>query len=72
MLERGLFPHPYSMGNGAAVKTGARCAKGEVIIFMDADGQHNPEDIPTMLDKINEGYYMVVGGAACIHPRQFI
>ena len=56
-----VVAHPYSMGNGAAIKTGARCAKGEVIVFMDADGQHNPEDIPTMLEKIKEGYYMVVG-----------
>src|SRR5688500_3126312 len=39
--------HHYSMGNGAAIKTGARAALGEVIIFMDADGQHKPEDIPS-------------------------
>ena len=56
-----VVAHPYSMGNGAAIKTGARCAKGDVIVFMDADGQHNPEDIPAMLEKINQGYYMVVG-----------
>jgi glycosyltransferase involved in cell wall biosynthesis len=49
------------MGNGAAIKTGAREARGEVIIFMDADGQHKPEDIPTLLKKFNEGYDMVVG-----------
>jgi glycosyltransferase involved in cell wall biosynthesis len=56
-----VVSHPYCMGNGAAVKTGARCAKGDVIVFMDADGQHDPEDIPTLLNKLNEGYYMVVG-----------
>jgi glycosyltransferase involved in cell wall biosynthesis len=53
--------HPYPMGNGAAIKTGARAARGEVIIFMDADGQHKPEDIPALLEKFNEGYDMVVG-----------
>ena len=53
--------HPYPMGNGAAIKTGARTAKGEVIVFMDADGQHQPEDISELLQKYSEGYDMVVG-----------
>ncbi len=55
------FLHPYPMGNGAAIKTGARTAKGDVIVFMDADGQHQPEDIPALLGKYSEGYDMVVG-----------
>lgn len=53
--------HPYPKGNGAAIKTGARAAKGDVIIFMDADGQHKPEDLTELLNKFNEGYDMVVG-----------
>jgi glycosyltransferase involved in cell wall biosynthesis len=53
--------HPYSMGNGAAIKTGARAAKGSILVFMDADGQHKPEDIPRLLEKLGEGYDMVVG-----------
>jgi glycosyltransferase involved in cell wall biosynthesis len=53
--------HPYSMGNGAAIKTGARTAQGEILLFMDADSQHNPEDIPRILEKFSEGYDMVVG-----------
>jgi len=53
--------HQYPKGNGAAIKTGARTAKGDVIIFMDADGQHKPEDIPALLEKFLEGYDMVVG-----------
>lgn len=53
--------HPYPKGNGAAIKTGARAATGDVLVFMDADGQHRPEDIPRLLDKIEEGYDMVVG-----------
>jgi glycosyltransferase involved in cell wall biosynthesis len=53
--------HPYSMGNGAAIKTGARLAKGDVLVFMDADGQHDPADIERMLAKMGEGYEMVVG-----------
>lgn len=56
-----VITHPYSQGNGASIKTGARNAKGDVIIFMDADGQHKPEDIDLLLNKLNEGYDMVVG-----------
>lgn len=53
--------HPYSKGNGAAIKTGARTASGEVIVFMDADGQHDPSDIPRLLALIEQGHDMVVG-----------
>ena len=56
-----LVNHPYPKGNGAAVKSGARAANGDVLIFMDADGQHKPEDIPALLEKFKEGYDMVVG-----------
>lgn len=52
---------PYSMGNGAAIKRGARAATGEVIVFMDGDGQHDPADIARLLDKLGEGFDMVVG-----------
>lgn len=53
--------HPYSIGNGAAVKTGARVATGDILVFMDADGQHDPDDIPRLLAKIDEGYEMAIG-----------
>lgn len=53
--------HPYSKGNGAAIKTGARAATGEVIVFMDADGQHDPADISRLLAAIEQGHDMVVG-----------
>ena len=56
-----VISHPYSMGNGAAIKTGARHATGDVLVFMDADGQHKPDDIPRLLEKLNEGFDMVVG-----------
>jgi glycosyltransferase involved in cell wall biosynthesis len=52
--------HPYSMGNGAAIKTGIRAARGDTLLMMDADGQHLPEDIPMLLDAL-PGYAMVVG-----------
>ncbi|NKB38883.1 MAG: glycosyltransferase [Gammaproteobacteria bacterium] len=52
---------PYSIGNGAAIKAGARKAQGQTLVFMDADGQHKPSDISMLLDKIKEGYDLVVG-----------
>ena len=51
---------PYSMGNGAAIKRGAALARGRVIVFMDADAQHEPENIAALLAKLEEGYDMVV------------
>ena len=52
--------HPYNLGNGAAIKTGIRHARGNILIFMDADGQHGPEDIPRVLEGCGS-YDMVVG-----------
>jgi glycosyltransferase involved in cell wall biosynthesis len=56
-----VISHVYSMGNGAAIKTGARNAGGDILVFMDADGQHDPDDIASLLEKVNEGFDMVVG-----------
>jgi glycosyltransferase involved in cell wall biosynthesis len=52
---------PYSMGNGAAIKRGARAASGDIFVFMDGDGQHDPADVARLLAKLDEGYDMVVG-----------
>jgi glycosyltransferase involved in cell wall biosynthesis len=52
---------PYSMGNGAAIKRGARAASGDVLVFMDADGQHDPALIPELIARLEQGYDMVVG-----------
>ena len=56
-----VLSSPYSMGNGAAIKRGARAAQGEVLVFMDADGQHDPEAIPELVERLNDGFDMVVG-----------
>jgi glycosyltransferase involved in cell wall biosynthesis len=56
-----VISHPYPMGNGAAIKTGARAATSEIIVFMDGDGQHQAADIPQLLEKIDAGYDMAVG-----------
>ncbi len=52
---------PYSMGNGAAIKRGARAASGKTLVFMDGDGQHDPADIARLLEQLEQGYDMVVG-----------
>jgi glycosyltransferase involved in cell wall biosynthesis len=56
-----LVQHPRSMGNGAAIKSGARVATGDILIFMDSDGQHQPEDIVHLMAALDEGYDMAVG-----------
>lgn len=55
-----VYSHPYNIGNGAAIKSGIRIASGEILVFLDGDGQHNPEDIESMLRFFPE-YDMVVG-----------
>lgn len=56
-----VLSQPYSKGNGAAIKAGARAANGEYIVFMDGDGQHDPEDVARLLSRVKEGYDLVVG-----------
>lgn len=53
--------HVYSMGNGAAIKAGARAANGELLAFMDADSQHDPRDLHQLLEKMDQGFDMVIG-----------
>lgn len=55
-----VVSHPYNIGNGAAVKTGIRHAQGDILVLMDGDGQHQPEDVSTLLSHFPE-YDMVVG-----------
>ena len=55
-----VVSHPYNMGNGAAIKTGMRVAEGDIFVTMDADGQHRPEDIEMLLNKM-DSFDMVVG-----------
>lgn len=52
--------HPHNIGNGAAVKSGIRAALGDIIVLMDGDGQHKPEDIPRLVEQV-ETYDMVIG-----------
>ncbi len=56
-----VISHPVSLGNGASIKSGARVAKGKLIAFMDADGQHSPEELERLIERIDAGFDMAVG-----------
>lgn len=56
-----VVSHSCSRGNGAAIKSGTREAAGELIVFMDGDGQHNPVQIGALLNEIDHGADLVVG-----------
>ncbi|MBE9561819.1 MAG: glycosyltransferase family 2 protein, partial [Proteobacteria bacterium] len=62
---------PYSKGNGAAIKSGARAASGDILVFMDADGQHDPKDIDRLLSELETGYDMVIGARSSSSQASF-
>ncbi len=55
-----VIRNTYNMGNGAAIKRGVRGASLPVVVLMDADGQHPPEEIPRLLEKLDK-FDMVIG-----------
>ncbi|MBA3887207.1 MAG: glycosyltransferase family 2 protein [Acidobacteria bacterium] len=55
--------HPYNKGNGAAVKSGIRCASGEFVLVIDGDGQHGPEDARRLVSRLGE-FDLVIGARA--------
>jgi len=50
-----------NFGQSAALTCGIENARGKVIVTLDADLQNDPEDIPRLLEKIEEGYDVVSG-----------
>ncbi len=64
-----VLSQPYSKGNGASIKSGARAASGDVLVFMDGDGQHNPEDITRLLAEFDDGYDLVVGARTSLSDQ---
>ena len=65
-----VIRHPYNIGNGAAIKSGIRAARGRLLVLMDGDGQHQPEDIPKLMAESHD-YHMVVGARAKGSKRRF-
>lgn len=59
--KKALVIHEQKKGKGNALRAGFQHAQGSIIIMLDADYSHKPEDIPLFLAKINEGYGLVIG-----------
>ena len=50
-----------NFGQTAALSAGFHEARGDVIVSMDGDLQHDPEDLPSLIKKIDEGYDIASG-----------
>jgi glycosyltransferase involved in cell wall biosynthesis len=55
-----VISHPLNKGNGASVKTALRAIAGGFVAVLDADGQHDPKDLPKLLAHLKD-YDLVVG-----------
>lgn len=55
-----IISHPYNKGYGASLKTGAKNAKFDWLLFFDADGQHKPEYIKEFI-QYGDQYDMIIG-----------
>ena len=55
-----VIEHPYSLGNGGAIKSGARHASGDILVFMDGDCQHSPNNITNLINELEDGYDMAI------------
>jgi len=55
-----VIRHEFNKGYGASLKTGTRESSGEIVLFLDGDGQHDPKDVHRLLEYFPE-YDMVVG-----------
>ena len=59
-----VISYPQNKGKAEAMRVGFKeCIKmkSDVIVVLDADGQHDPDEIPRFLEKVNEGSDIVVG-----------
>jgi len=56
-----VISHPESLGNGAAIKSGARAATGDLIAFMDGDGQHDARELEPLIRRLDDGFEMAIG-----------
>jgi len=50
-----VISHEKNLGKGAAMKTGVENARGDILAFLDSDGAHDPQDIPSIIAPIVQG-----------------
>jgi glycosyltransferase involved in cell wall biosynthesis len=55
-----VISHPLNKGNGASIKTALRAIQGGRVAVLDADGQHDPAELPGLLNRLDD-YDLVVG-----------
>jgi glycosyltransferase involved in cell wall biosynthesis len=55
-----VISHPLNKGNGASIKTALRAITGGLVAVLDGDGQHDPEELPGLLNRLDT-YDLVVG-----------
>tara|TARA_B100000767_G_scaffold244834_1_gene243351 strand:+ start:938 stop:1651 length:714 start_codon:yes stop_codon:yes gene_type:complete len=60
-FECKLLVHKKNIGKGQSLIDGINLANGDIILFLDGDGQDDPSEIPKLLDGINKGYDFVIG-----------
>ena len=62
-----LIYHPQNQGKGAALKTGFQAAEdADIVVTLDSDGQHHPQEIPQILEPIVQGRADLVNGSRYI------
>jgi glycosyltransferase involved in cell wall biosynthesis len=65
-----VIKHLINKGKGAALKTGFKNVKDyDIIVTMDSDGQHNPMEIPKIIDPILNGKADIVNGSRYINGQ---
>ena len=62
--------HPANRGKGAAVRTGVAAARGDLVLFQDADLEYDPQDWPRLLAPVLLGRARVVYGSRYIGERE--
>ena len=67
-----FFRHRHNRGKTEALLTGARQARGDVLVLFDADLQHSPEEIPRFLEELDQGFDVVTGRKVGEYRKQFV
>ena len=65
-----IIHHPQNQGKGAALKTGLQAAEdADIVVTLDSDGQHHPQEIPQILEPIVQGRADLVNGSRYIRRQ---